>query len=195
MGRVVVSEFVTLDGVIEAPGGGEEFEHAGWSFRFDRGPEGDQFKFEELQAAGALLLGRVTYEAFASVWPTFQDEQGFADKFNSMPKFVASRTLERADWGPTTVVGKDLADEVGRAKETTEGDVLVNGSAQLVQALVAEDLVDEYRLMLFPIVLGTGKRLFGDGALVPSLRLVESRPLGPDGIMLLTYEPTREDAS
>jgi dihydrofolate reductase len=195
MGRVVVSEFVTLDGVIEAPGGGEEFEHAGWSFRFDRGSEGDQFKLEELQAAGALLLGRVTYEAFARVWPTFSDDQGFADRFNSMPKFVASTTLERGDWGPTTVIRDNLGEEVAKARAFTDGDVLVNGSAQLVQGLVAEDLVDEYRLMLFPTVLGSGKRLFGEGALVPTLRLVESRPLGPDGIVLLTYEPMRNGAS
>jgi dihydrofolate reductase len=161
MGKVVVSQFVTVDGVMEDPGGAEDFERGGWAFQFERGPEGDKFKLDEVMAAEALLLGRVTYEGFAAAWPSRTGE--FADKFNTMPKYVVSSTLESPGWNNTTVLAGDLAEEVGRLKERHESDILVNGSAQLVDALARLDLVDEYRLMVFPVLLGAGKRLFGDG--------------------------------
>jgi dihydrofolate reductase len=193
MGKIVVTEFVSLDGVVEDPGGAESYEHGGWSFKFDRGPEGDKYKFDELMAADATLLGRVTYEAFAKAWPSMQDEVGFADKMNNMPKYVVASTIEDASWGPTTVIAADdLPAEVAKAKAAHEGDILVAGSAQLVQALTEHDLVDEYRLMVFPIILGSGKRMFSDAAKAPStLRLTDTQPVGPDGVVVLTYEPVR----
>jgi dihydrofolate reductase len=192
MGRLVVSEFVTLDGVFEAPGGGEGFEHDGWSFQFDRGQEGDRFKFDELIAADAQLLGRITYQGFARAWPSMTGMGEFGEKMNAMPKYVVSTTLtaEDADWNNSTVIGADLASEVSRLKEQIAGDILVAGSARLVSSLAEHDLVDQYRLMVFPIVLGSGKRLFGDGTPRTRLRLLDSTPVGPDGVFILTYEPT-----
>jgi len=185
MGKIVVTEFVSLDGVVEDPGGAEEFKYGGWSFEFDRGSEGDAFKLDETRASAALLLGRVTYEGFAAAWPERDGE--FADKFNSMPKYVVSSTLEQPEWTNSTVVnGDDLVDAVSKLKQEVDGDVVVHGSAQLVQALLEHDLVDELRLMVFPVVLGTGKRLFGDPGDKKTLRLVDSNVVG-DGVVILTY--------
>jgi dihydrofolate reductase len=191
MGRVVVSEFMTLDGVIEAPGGGEDFEHAGWSFRFDRGEEAAKFKFDELMAADAQLLGRITYTGFAQAWPSMTGTGEFGEKMNSMPKYVVSRTLtdEQAAWSNSKVIGQDLAGEVSQLKQQLAGDILVAGSARLVQSLSELQLVDEYRLMVFPIVLGAGKRLFAEGSSTTALRLLDSKAVGPDGVLLLTYRP------
>jgi dihydrofolate reductase len=186
MGRIVVTEFVSLDGVIEAPGGGEEYKHAGWTFEIDRGDEGNKFKLDETMASEALLLGRVTYEGFAAAWPGRTDEAGFADKFNSMPKYVVSSTLKSADWNNSTILSGDVVEEVERLKNEVDGDIVVHGSAQLVQSLVEHDLVDELRLMVFPVVLGTGKRLFGETSDKKSLKLAESRTVG-DGVAILTY--------
>jgi dihydrofolate reductase len=191
MGRIVVSEFVSVDGVMEDPGGSEGTRHAGWTFRFDRGQDGDSFKLDEVREAEALLLGRVTYQGFAEAWPTIEDPVGFADKMNAMPKYVVSSTLadEDAIWNNSTVVRGDVASEVAALKATVDGDLLVNGSAALVQLLAEHALVDEYRLMVFPILLGSGKRLFGDLAVAPSLDLHEVRRVGDDGIVVLTYRP------
>src|SRR3954451_1810767 len=160
MGRIVVTEFVSLDGVMQAPGGGEEFKHAGWTFEIDRGAEGEQFKLDETMASAALLLGRVTYEGFAAAWPSMQGE--FADKFNGMPKYVVSSTLSDPEWNNSTVVGGDVPAAVAKLRDEVDGDVVVHGSAQLVEALLEHDLVDELRLMVFPVVLGSGKRLWGE---------------------------------
>src|SRR5690242_10663997 len=160
MGKVVVTEFVTLDGVMEDPGGSEGFERGGWAFRFERGPEGDAFKLDELMRADAQLLGRRTYEGFAAAWPSRQDEAGFADRMNSMPKFVVSSTLVDPEWQNTTVVSGELAAEIPKIAQQFDGDILVAGSAQLVQGLLAADVLDELRLMVFPVVLGAGKKLF-----------------------------------
>jgi dihydrofolate reductase len=187
MGKLVVSEFLTLDGVMEDPGGAEGFERGGWAFRFERGEEGDKFKLDETLDAEALLLGRKTYEGFAAVWPTVEDEAGFADKMNSMPKYVVSSTLDHADWNNSTVITGEVADEVARLKSETEGDLLVAGSAQLVQALVEHELVDELRLMVYPVVLGSGKRLFSDNAAQKAFGLVDSRPAGE--VVILTFRP------
>jgi dihydrofolate reductase len=187
--KVVVSEFVSLDGVMEAPGPGEDFEHAGWTFQFDFGPEGNQFKLDEVMKAGGLLLGRVTYEHFAKAWPSMTDEAGFADKMNSMPKYVVSKTLDKAEWNNSTVLRGDVADEVSKLKQQSGGELLINGSAELVRTLMEHGLIDEYRLMVFPIVLGSGKRLFGDSRKPATLRLVETKPVGSDGVVVLTYEP------
>jgi dihydrofolate reductase len=186
MGRIVVTEFVSLDGVIEAPGGGEDFKHGGWTFEIERGDEGERFKLEETLDSAALLLGRVTYEGFAAAWPSMEGE--FADKFNTMPKYVVSSTLEGPEWANSTVLGGDLVEEVSKLKDTVEGNIVVHGSAQLVRGLVEHDLVDEMRLMVFPVVLGSGKRLFGDMPDKKRLRLAASKTVG-DGIAILTYEP------
>jgi dihydrofolate reductase len=187
MGRVVVTEFVSLDGVIEAPGGGDDFEHAGWTFAIARGEEGDKFKLDELFEAEAQLLGRVTYEGFAAAWPSMTDDAGFAEKMNGMPKYVVSSTLDRAEWSNTTVLSGDVAEQVAKLKQDVDGVILVAGSAQLVQALIEHDLVDELRLMVFPVVLGSGKRLFGETSGKKPLRLKDTQTVG-DGIAILTYE-------
>jgi dihydrofolate reductase len=184
MGRIVVSEFVSLDGVMEAPGGGEDYVHAGWSFEIPRGPEGDQFKLEETQQAEALLLGRVTYEGFAAAWPSMQGD--FADKFNGMPKYVVSSTLEDPSWNNSKVIRGDLASEIAKVQDEVDGDIVVHGSAQLTQGLIEADLVDELRLMVFPVILGSGKRLFGEMSDKRALRLTESRTVG-EGIAILIY--------
>ena len=186
MGRIVVTEFVSLDGVMEAPGGGEAYRHGGWTFEIDRGDEGNKFKLDEAHSAEALLLGRVTYEGFAEAWPSREGE--FADKFNTMPKYVVSSTLEKPEWNNSTVLKGDLAEEVAKLKQEQDGDIVVHGSARLVQALVEHDLVDELRLMVFPVVLGSGKRLFGDTSDKKPLRLVDSKVVG-DGVAILVYEP------
>ena len=190
MGRIVVSEFVSLDGVMEDPGGSEGTRNAGWTFRFERGPEGDRFKLDEVLDAEALLLGRVTYEGFAAAWPTMEDPVGFAAKMNAMPKYVVSNTLSDADatWSNSTVVRGDAAAELKTLKEAVAGDLLVAGSASLVQTLVEHGLVDEYRLMVFPIVLGSGKRLFGEVSEAPVLALDDITTVG-GGIVVLTYHP------
>jgi dihydrofolate reductase len=189
MGRIVVTEFVSLDGVMEDPGGSENFKYGGWSFEIERGDEGNQFKLEETMSSDALLLGRVTYEGFASSWPEREGE--FADKFNSMPKYVVSSTLESPEWQNSTVLKGDLAEEVAKLKAQHDRDIVVHGSAQLVQALLERDLVDELRLMVYPVVLGAGKRVFGETSDKKPLRLVSSKLVG-DGVTILVYAPKRD---
>jgi dihydrofolate reductase len=186
MGRIVVTEYVSLDGVVEAPGGGEDFTHGGWAFEFNRGPEGDRFKADETLPAEALLLGRVTYEGFAKAWPSMEGE--FADKFNSMPKYVVSSTLTDPQWNNTTVLGGDAVKEVSELRWQPGADIVVHGSPQLVQTLLEHDLVDELRLMVYPIILGMGKRLFGETTDKKRLRLTEMARVG-DGITTFVYEP------
>jgi dihydrofolate reductase len=188
MGRLVVTEFVSLDGVMEAPGG-EDFKYPGWSFAFDRGDDGNQFKLDETLETDALLLGRVTYESFAGAWPS--RDGPFAEKFNSMPKYVVSSTLERPEWSNTTVLGGDAVEAASRLREEIDGIVQVPGSLRLVQALVEADLVDELHLMVFPVILGTGRRLFGEASEKSDWRLTDSRPVGPDGVLVLVYERAR----
>jgi dihydrofolate reductase len=191
MGNVVVTEFVSLDGVFEDPGGAENFEHGGWSFQFDRGAEGDRFKLDELNTADAQLLGRVTYEGFAKAWPSVTDEVGFAVRMNEMPKSVVSTTLTDPTWQNTTVIADNVGGQVRALKDRYAGDILIAGSGQLVRSLMAEDLVDEFHLMVFPIVLGSGRRLFDDGTTTTRLVLTDSRQVGPDGVTVLTYVPDR----
>jgi dihydrofolate reductase len=186
MGRIVVTEFVSLDGVVEDPGGAEDYRHGGWSFEFARGDEGDKFKLDETLATEALLLGRVTYEGFAAAWPSREGE--FADKFNDMPKYVVSTTLEDPEWNNSTVIRGDVPEQIARLKDEIDGDIVVHGSATLVQTLVDNDLVDELRLMVFPVVLGSGKRLFGEVADKKPLRLADSKVVG-DGVSIQIYEP------
>jgi dihydrofolate reductase len=186
MGKIVVTEFISLDGVVEDPGGSEDFKYGGWSFEFSRGGEGDKFKLDETMASDALLLGRVTYEGFADAWPKRDGE--FADKFNNMPKYVVSSTLKDPEWTNSTVIDDDIAAAVAKLKAEYNGDVVVHGSVQLTQALLDHDLVDELRLMVFPVVLGAGKRLFGETGDKKKLKLVSSETVG-DGVEILVYQP------
>jgi dihydrofolate reductase len=189
MGKIAVTEFISLDGVIEDPGGSEDFKHGGWSFKFDRGEEGEKFKLDETMNSEALLLGRVTFEGFADAWPEREGE--FADKFNEMPKYVVSSTLTDPDWTNSTVIGGDLVGEVTKLKETIDGEITVAGSATLVRALIENNLVDELRLMVHPVVLGSGKRLFGEAEEMTSFRLVDSKPGGETFILI--YEPAEKN--
>ena len=188
MAKLVVTEFVSLDGVMDDPGGSEGTKHGAWTFQFDRGDEGNKFKLDELVASDALLLGRVTYQGFAEAWPRVTDNEGFAKKMNTMRKYVVSTTLtdDEATWGNTGVIRGDVAAEISRLKAEPGGDILVHGSCSLVHSLMEYGLVDEYRLMVFPIVLGSGKRLFAETTDATRFVLAESGTAG-DGILLLTY--------
>jgi dihydrofolate reductase len=188
MAKIVVTEFVSLDGVMQAPGG-EDFKYPGWTFEFDRGDDGNQFKLDETMEADALLLGRITYESFAGAWPSRDGE--FADKFNTMPKYVVSSTLVDPEWNNTTVLKGDAAEEAAKLKEELDGVIQVPGSLRLVQALLEGDLVDQLNLMVFPVALGTGRRLFGEMDERKNWKLTESRPVGQDGVLVLTYERDR----
>jgi dihydrofolate reductase len=189
MGKIVVTEFVSLDGVMEDPGGAEGTPAGGWAFRFERGSDGDTYKLEELMDAEAMLLGRVTYEGFARAWPTIEDEQGFAAKMNRMPKYVVSSSIEDAGWENSTVLRGDPVAEVTALRQKIDGNILVAGSTSLVHALHDAGLVDEYRLMIYPVVLGSGKRLFRDGAAPAGYEAVEVRPAGAVAVMTLRPLP------
>lgn len=186
--KLVVTQYITLDGVIEDPVGMEDSGLGDWTGPFTRGPEGGRFKHEELMAADMLLLGRRTYDAFAPVWPLVTDETGFADRINAMPKLVASATLQNGSWRNTQIVADDVAGEVARLRQGEGGDILVYGSRKLVQHLSAHGLVDGYNLMVYPVALGRGGRLFEGGQV--DLALLEARPFG-SGIMLLRYAVLR----
>ena len=181
MRKVIVSEFVTLDGVMEAPDK--------WQFPFWNDETG-KFKVDELFASDALLLGRVTYQEFAAAWPSMTDEEGFADRMNSLPKFVVSTTLkEPLGWNATLIKG-NIAQEISKLKQLPGQDILISGGAGLVHSLLQQDLIDEYRLLVYPVVLGSGKRLFTDGGNA-TLKLVEARTIGAD-VVLLTYQPAKK---
>jgi dihydrofolate reductase len=186
MGKLVVTEFVSVDGVFEDPGGVEGDEHGGWTFEYDRGEDGDRFKLDEVMEAQVQLLGRVTYEGFAAAWPS--REGPFADKLNSDPKYVVSAALKDPEWENTTVISGNVVDEISRLKDETKGVILVAGSGTLVQTLLAANLVDELRLMVFPTILGRGKRLFPDGIDRLKLKLTESKTVGSDGVQVQIYQ-------
>ena len=185
MGTIAVTDFISLDGVVEDPGGAEDFEHGGWAFQFERGDDGDKFKLDETMASEALLLGRRTYEGFAAAWPEREGE--FADKFNNMPKYVVSTTLSDPDWNNTTVISGDVAAEVAKLKDEVEGEIQIPGSIQLVNTLLEEGLIDEYRLMVYPVVLGSGKRLFSDHSEMSRLKLRDTKTVG-EGLVILTLD-------
>jgi len=194
MGRIVVTEFVSMDGVMQAPGG-EKFKYEGWTFDFDRGEDGEKFKAEEIFDAEAQLIGRVTYESFAGAWPKYEEEwegdaKEFARRFNSMPKYLVSSTIKDPEWTNTTAIdgSGDVPKQIAKLKEELEGDILVSGSRRLVQELLEHDMVDEIRLMVFPVVLGTGDKLFDEFSDKTTWKLGEVKPVGSDGVMTVTYE-------
>jgi dihydrofolate reductase len=183
MRKLIVSEFVTLDGAMEAPGGEEGHPHTGWVFDF-MSPEQEQYKLDEVLESEAQLLGRVTYEGFAAAWPARSGP--FADKMNGMPKFVVSSTLQELEWDNTTLIQGDVADEVAKLKQQEGGPILVAGSCTLVHTLVEHDLVDEYRLMIFPVILGSGKRLFPETPDKTVLKLADTQTFS-SGVVVHTY--------
>src|SRR5918999_452166 len=189
MGKIVITEFLSVDGVMEAPGGDDNFVRGAWTFEFDRGHDGNAFKTGETMDADAMLLGRRTYEGFARAWPGRPGE--FADRFNSMRKYVVSSTLKDPEWTNSVVVGGDVATKYPTLRDAHERHLIVHGSCQLAQSLIAHDLVDELRLMVFPVVLGTGKKLFGETSDMQRLKLTESRTVGSDGVLTLVYERAR----
>lgn len=190
MARLIVSEFVSVDGVMEAPGGEKGYAHSGWVFPF-MGPDQMQYKLEEVRSAEALLLGRVTYEGFAQAWPGRDDGAGFAAKMNRMPKYVVSRRESVLTWENSRLLTGDAADAVKALKEELGGPILVAGSRLLVHTLYRAGLVDEWRLMVFPVVLGSGRRLFPDDAPAPGrLRLADSAAFD-NGVAVHTYVPER----
>ena len=189
MGRIVVTEFVSLDGVFEDPGGSESYEHGGWTFEYDRGDDGNKFKLDELMESEVQLLGRVTYEGFAEAWPS--REGPFADKLNSDPKVVVSTTLTDPQWQNTTVIADDVVARLSTLRDDTEGNILVAGSGTLVETLLGADLVDELRLMVFPTILGRGRRLFPDGIDRLKFELAEARTVGPDGVQVQVFRRAR----
>jgi dihydrofolate reductase len=184
MKKIVVSEFVSLDGVMEDPGGASDFEFGGWTAPYWN-EDIATFKYDELFACDALLLGRVTYEGFAAAWPSMTDEQGFADRMNSIPKYVVSSTLKSAEWNNSKVIRDDFVEELASLKQEGGRDILVAGSASLARALVHHNLVDEIRLAVYPVVLGTGIRLFGEGDHA-NLELVDQKTTS-SGVVLLSY--------
>lgn len=186
MGKIVVSQFISLDGVVDDPGGAEDFKYGGWTFKFDRGDVGNKFKLDEVMAADALLLGRVTYEGFAAAWPDRTDDVGFADKFNSMPKYVVSSTLSDPEWNNSTVLSGDLGEAAQKLKQEIDRDILVNGSIQLSQALLDRGLVDELRLMVFPVVLGSGRKLYGELRDPAKFKLTDAKQAGD--AVITTYD-------
>jgi dihydrofolate reductase len=188
--KVIVSMFVSLDGVMEDPGGAEKFEHGGWTIPYWDDGIG-KFKLDELFASDALLLGRVTYQGFAAVWPSQSDEAGFADRMNGLPKYVVSTTLQEGEWNNTRLIKGNVAEEVSRLKEQPGQDILIAGSGILVNTLLQDGLIDEYRLLVYPVVLGSGKRLFKEGSNT-ALKLAETKPFG-SGVVLLTYHPNRQE--
>ena len=188
MSRIVVSQFVSVDGVIEDPVGIETLGRGAWSGSASSGAEGARFNVDEIRESEAMLLGRKTYESYAAAWPSRSDE--YADKINRMPKYVVSSTLEDPEWDNTTVLEGEVASEVGKLREQVGGNILVHGSAELTYTLMEHDLVDEWRLKIYPIVVGAGKRCFGDPGKAVGLELVDSKTVG-DGVAILVYRPAR----
>jgi dihydrofolate reductase len=189
MAKVVITEFVSLDGVVEDPGGHEGFRRGGWSFEINRGEDGDKFQLDEALGTEALLLGRRTYEFLAAVWPSRGGK--LADRLNSMPKYVVSSTLEDPDWNNSTVVKGDVVNEVSKLRQELNGEINVPGSIRLARTLIEHDLVDELRLMVYPVVLGAGERLFAEASDKKPMHLVDTQTVG-DGITILTYKPVRD---
>jgi dihydrofolate reductase len=186
MGRVVVTEFVSIDGVFEDPGGASDYEHGGWTFEYDRGQDGDRFKLDELMDAEVQLLGRITYEGFAAAWP--QREGEFADKINKGRKVLVSTTLKDPSWENTEVISDDVPAQLAKLRDEVDGNILVAGSGRLVATLLEHGLIDELRLMVFPTILGRGARLFPEGIDRLKLRLAEVRTVGPEGVQVQVYE-------
>jgi dihydrofolate reductase len=187
MRKLIVSEFVSLDGVMEDPGGAEQFEHGGWTMPYMNDEIG-KFKYDELFASDALLLGRVTYQGFAAAWPERKDEAGFADRMNCLPKFVVSATLADAAWNNSTIIRANITGAVTKLKQELGQALLVAGSRRLVQLLVQYGLVDRFNLLVYPLLLGRGKRLFEDQEKPSYLKLVETTSF-KTGVILQTYEP------
>jgi len=186
MGKIIVSEYITLDGVVE--------ESERWFFQYDTPEIGEHTRQQSLNN-DAMLLGRVTYQAFASFWPTMtNNEFGIADKFNNTPKYVVSTTLETAHWNNSTLIKENVVEEIARLKQQHDGNIGITGSITLIQSLLQAGLVDEFQLLLYPVVIGSGRRLFGDGSDLTGLKLVESKTFD-SGVIALTYRTPDKEAA
>jgi len=186
MRKIIVSEYLTLDGVIEDPGGGDKSKYGGWSSQFWN-EQAMKFKYDELFTCDALLLGRVTYDGFAKAWPAMKDTGDFGERMNGIAKYVVSTTLKSAKWNNSTIINDKVVEKIEALKEQPGKDILVEGSSELVQTLMQDDLVDEFRLIIHPIVVGGGKRLFGEGSDLKVLKLSDTKPFS-SGIVVLTYQ-------
>jgi dihydrofolate reductase len=186
MRKIIVSEFVTLDGVMEDPGGGDRTPHGGWSFKFGRSDDQQKFKSDELSASDALLLGRVTYQGFAAAWPTMPGAGAYGERMNSLPKYVVSTTLAAADWNNSRLIKQNVAEEIAKLKQQPGQDIIVFGSGKLIETLMEHGLIDQYNLLVHPVVLGGGRRLFQDGCQA-DLKLVDTHRF-ENGIMALIYQ-------
>lgn len=191
MRKVIASEYVTLDGVMEDPGGAEGFKYGGWSFQF-WSEEAGKYKYDELFASDALLLGRITYQGFAAAWPTMEGTGDFGERMNSIQKYVVSTTLEKAEWNNSTIIKANVVEEVSKLKAMPGQDILIGGSGVLVHTLMQHNLIDEYRLMVYPVVLGSGKRFFKEGTDLLKLQLAETKTFS-SGVVVLTYHPVRKE--
>ncbi len=189
MRKIVVSEFISLDGVIEDPGGAEKFEHGGWTVPY-WSDEMAKFKHDELFAIDALLLGGVTYQGFAEAWPSRTGDD-YSDRMNSLPKYVVSTTLGKVEWNNSHLIKANVAEEVSKLKQQPGQDILIFGSSTLVRSLIQRNLIDQYHLQVYPVVLGSGKRLFTDGSNT-TLRLVETKPFS-SGVVVLIYQPAQSN--
>ncbi len=189
MGKIIATEFITLDGVMEDPGGAEKTKYGGWSGQYWN-EEAQKYKFDELFATGALLLGRVTYEGFAAAWPEMTDEDGFADRINSLPKYVVSETLNHAEWNNSILIKKDMMKQITKLKQEAEQDIVIHGSSELINTLLPHEVIDEFRLMVFPIVLGDGKRLFKETTELSHLKLMKTETFDT-GVIILHYQLER----
>ena len=192
MRKIITSEYVTVDGVMQAPGDPKEFEYGGWVFKLNDEQvvkEGGKYASEQLFSCDALLLGRVTYEGFAKAWPNMKDDSGFANKMNSMKKYVVSNTLDKLEWSDSTLIKGDIVEEILKLKQQPGKDILIYGSGELVNTLMHNNLIDEHRLWVYPVVLGSGKHLFREGIDITTLKLVDTKKFG--GVILLCYQPAK----
>jgi|SRR5699024_7947295 len=186
MRKIIATEFITLDGVMEDPGGAEKTKHGGWSGQFWN-EEAQKYKYDELFATDALLLGRVTYEGFAAAWPSMTDEDGFADRMNGLPKYVVSETLNHAEWSHSSLIKEKVVEQISQMKQESGQDIVIHGSGKLINSLLPHGLIDEFRLMVFPLVLGGGKRLFKETADPNQFKLLETKTF-ETGVIVAHYQ-------
>lgn len=192
MRKIITSEYVTVDGVMQAPGDPKEFKYGGWVFKLNDEQamkEGGKYASEQLFSCDTLLLGRITYEGFAKAWPNMKDDSGFANKMNSMKKYVVSNTLDKLEWSNSTLIKGNIVEEILKLKQQPGKDILIYGSGELVNTLMHNNLIDEHRLWVYPVVLGSGKRLFREGVDITTLKLVDTKKFG--GVILLCYQPAK----
>ena len=186
MRKIIVSEFITLDGIMDDPGGADQTKHGGWSFQYWNN-QAQKYKYDELFASDALLLGRITYEGFSAAWPSMTDEDGFTERMNGLPKYVVSETLDHLEWNNSKLIKGNVIEEISKLKQESGQDIVIHGSGALINSLLKHNIIDEFRLMVFPIVLGSGKRLFKEIDVMNHLKFLEAKTF-ETGVIVLHYE-------